>query len=438
MNLIHGDCRVELADLEATSVDTCITDPPYELNFMGKGWDNTGIAFDPKTWEAVYRVLKPGAFLLCFGGTRTYHRIACAIEDAGFELRDCMMWLHGSGFPKSLDISKAIDKRSRRDYVAAAVRLGLAVGGNNLHDWTKAEHSPGDAWWDEFKRVIPANDWRRIEREVIGTRTTGIGTGNGSMAFINDGENRDLTAPSTDAAKLWDGWGSSLKPAWEPILVCMKPNEGTFAANAMKHGVAGLNIDGGRIGANHAAGRFPANLILSCTCGQEPHEEECACGVLDGQSGERPVSGSARRGKTTSGSRTKAGYDGGWGERDGVFPNDSGGASRYFKVVDHDSPATRFAYVPKASKRDRGEGNTHNTVKPTKLMEYLCTLTKTPAGGVVLDPFAGSFTTGVACVRTGRDFIGIEQSAEYYEIGKARIAHARQEIIPPDQQTLGL
>jgi site-specific DNA-methyltransferase (adenine-specific) len=305
-DIYHGDCLEEMKTLPANHVDTIITDPPYGLSFMGKEWDKgvPGVPF----WSEMLRVSKPGAMLLAFGGTRTFHRMTCAIEDAGWELRDCMMWLYGSGFPKS----------------------------HNLHG-----------------------------------------------AF--------------------EGFGTALKPAWEPIIVAMKPIEGTFAENAEKWGVAGLNVDGGRIGLDDGAdlsaiqnchktndhtvtlnidghsqptynnkGRWPANLIL----------DEEAGAMLDEQSG-RLTSGSGNR-----------------------RPN--GGASRFF-------------YCAKASKSERGGDNVHPTVKPLKLMEYLCTLTKTPTGGIVLDPFAGSGTTGVACANTGRKYILIEREQKYIDIILARL-----------------
>ena len=349
-NLILGDCvSVMSTGMDANSVDTIITDPPYELGFMGKKWDGSCVAFNVATWQAALRVAKPGAILLAFGGTRTWHRLAVAIEDAGWEIRDTVMWLYGSGFPKSLDISKAIDK---------------AAG---------------------------------AEREIVGRRTDRAATpkqdirGGRLMNGLNGGiDCSAITAPATAAAKLWNGWGTALKPAWEPIIVAMKPLDGTFAENAQKYGVAGLNIEGGRIGTEDnlareqpnfnapngaiynmktgtgrngvtsiPSGRFPANLIL----------DEEAGAMLDGQ---------------------------------------SEGSSRFF-------------YCAKASKSDRGEGNNHPTVKPRKLMEYLCKLTKTPTGGVVLDPFAGSGSTGLGAIDAGRDFIGIEREQEYFNIARRRL-----------------
>lgn len=397
--LYHGDCLDVLPKLPACSVDTCITDPPYELGFMGKGWDKSGVAFQPETWAAVLRVLKPGAMLLAFGGTRTYHRLTVAIEDAGFEVRDCMMWLYGSGFPKSHDISKAMDK------AAGAERE--VVGGYDSR-----------SRYDKRDRVSSGT----YAKHITGEKTYGA---------IAE------TAPATDAARQWDGWGTALKPAWEPIIVAMKPLDGTFAQNAQQHGVAGMHIDGGRIGTSevtrrqnhasigyggsdvsfqsggHAGGRWPANLLLSHTlfCDDDTCSPDCPVRQLDAQSGKSVAQRSLRKragssvgnGVTLNSYHMKDANVGGY--------DDSGGASRFF-------------YTAKASRRERGEGNIHPTVKPLALMEYLCRLTATPTGGIVLDPFAGSASTGVAALRTGRQFIGIEQNEEYAAIATARLASA--------------
>ena len=238
-----GDCLEVLAGLPENSVDTCITDPPYELGFMGKKWDSSGIAFQPETWQAVFRVLKPGAMLLAFGGTRTYHRMVCAIEDAGFEIRDTIAWVYGSGFPKSYDISKGIDKQ------AGAER----------------------------------------ERILVPTKRGNLPEQAGEIALGATGMT-DISEPITPEAQLWHGYGTALKPAFEPIVVAMKPIDGTFVNNALTWGVAGLWIDGGRVGTEDTLervqgnnkntstpnapnngwvstpqlqGRFPANFVLS-------------------------------------------------------------------------------------------------------------------------------------------------------------------------------
>jgi site-specific DNA-methyltransferase (adenine-specific) len=303
IRLINGDCLEVLESFDSDLIDTCITDPPYGLGFMGKTWDGSGIAFDPETWRRVRRVLKPGAFLLCFGGTRTFHRVTSAIDDAGFEIRDCIVWLYSQGLPKSRNVS---------------------AGG-------------------------------------------------------------------------FSGWGTGLKPAWEPIIVAVKPLDGTFAQNARRWGVAGFHVDGCRIPApNSTRGRFPANVLLDAE----------AARLLDKQSGilksGRPC-GVRRAGRNVFGTYKTGTAVTGFG--------DCGGASRFF-------------YCAKASRAERGSENDHPTVKPLRLLEYLCRLTKSPRGGIVLDPFLGSGTTAVACLKTGRPCVGIEKDPHYFRIAKRRIAAA--------------
>ena len=357
MATLHlGDCRDVLATMPDNSIDAIVTDPPYELGFMGKSWDASGIAYDVTMWRQCLRVLKPGGHVLAFGGSRTYHRMAVAIEDAGFEIRDQIQWIYGSGFPKSLDVSKAMDKQ------AGAVRevVGRAAGmGRQNPEWN--------------------------------------GTAQGRIENSFKPE-YDVTAPATDLAKQWQGWGTALKPAHEPIVMARKPLTGTIADNVGQWGVGALNIDGARIDAGgeifqrngltprvrgyhgiksddmiysnpqSTLGRWPANVIF----------DEDAAEALDAQ---------------------------------------SNGASRFF-------------YVAKVSRAEReaglgqcdGRANHHPTVKPIDLMRYLVRLV-TPKGGIVLDPFTGSGTTGCAAVLEGMDFVGIEQSAEYLAIADARIAH---------------
>ncbi len=375
-----GDCLTVMPSLPENSVDSVITDPPYGLSFMGKDWDH-GVP-GTHSWQEALRVAKPGAMLMAFGGTRTHHRLMVAIEDAGWEIRDCLMWLYGSGFPKSLDISKAIDKE-----------MGA-------------------------------------EREVTGTRITNIGMQGNNFSNISESGEVKITAPSSDAAKVWSGYGTALKPAWEPIILAMKPIEGTFAQNAQKWGVAGINVDGGRIGTedklvaggnlvHHSSdertgkaagmfqagtdntfeqndkGRFPANLML----------DDEAAEMLDEQIGEL-VSGSMKKPYEYTNTGNSMGKPSGKTKQ--IHETNSGGASRFF-------------YVAKASKSDRGEDNSHPTVKPSKLMEYLCLLTKTPTGGVVLDPFMGSGSTVLAANKMGRSVIGIEIDEKYCEISVNRL-----------------
>lgn len=421
INLYLGDCLYRMAEMDANSIDTIITDPPYGLSFMGKDWDHgvPGVPF----WTEALRVAKPGAMLLAFGGTRTFHRLTCAIEDAGWEIRDCLMWLYGSGFPKSHDISKAIDRMAgaEREVIGHTVSVQFREQGRNPHYTVHSDNS-GYGTSGQFGHGVP------------------------------------ITAPATDSAKLWEGWGTALKPAWEPIVLAMKPVSKTFAENALEYGVAGLNIDGGRIltgerphrtklgdlpsngiygeGLNGSKatgvtglGRWPANLLLD----QESARQ------LDKQSGEL---GNAWRPHRDRDKRVTPGIFG--GDKLGATYPDRGGASRFF-------------YCAKASRAERNFGlegdrvfmgsggrtfrngewvethsepqkraNHHPTVKPLALMRYLCRLTQTPTGGIVLDPFMGSGTTGVACVQTGRNFIGVEIDPGYFEIAQKRIEQAQE------------
>lgn len=374
----QGDALEVLRDIPDNSVDSVVTDPPYELGFMGRSWDRSGIAYRVEVWAEVLRVLKAGGHLLAFGGTRTYHRMACAIEDAGFEIRDCIMWLYGTGFPKSVDVSLAIDKALGA--VRRTIRVPLQEVGNPKS--IRGGHG------------VPGGDrpWMQRARE----------------RGYHETASRE---PVTDEAARWQGWGTALKPAVEPIVLARKPlAERNLALNVMAWGTGALNIDGCRIGLDGGAGvydtlagaepkgRWPANVIL----------DEVAAAMLDEQSGIRQGGARpARRGPGTKGYR-------GWpnGTNDGVrIEYESGGASRFF-------------YVPKASVAERTHGgrvdNAHPTVKPLALMRYLVRLV-TPPGGVVLDPFAGSGTTILAAVLEGFSAVGIEREAEYSEIIRQRM-----------------
>jgi DNA modification methylase len=450
-----GNMLEVLEGFEAGRFSRVITDPPYELGFMGKSWDSSGVAFQVETWRKVLRVCKPGAMLLAFGGTRTFHRLTCAIEDAGWEIRDCMMWLYGSGFPKSLDISKAIDKRPgvhlhddfKRDLAKARESHGISrkklaemvVGTASGAVWNWEHHQfPEARHWSKLKASLPSLDdrWGEVlanaERDVLESRKGKDRKGDGTVFGLGHGGNVDVTSAKTGAASEWSGWGTALKPAWEPIIVAMKPLDGTFAENALQHGVAGLNIDGGRVeyesdgtlasnpslrksikggsGGHifateeqsrcmtpHSLGRWPANVILDEEAGQ----------ILDTQTGDL--------GKSTGGRSGKSGSSNAYGvfASDGSTPvdpgfGDTGGASRFF-------------YCAKASKSDRGEGNNHNTVKPRSLMKYLLTLTAQPGGGEVLDPFMGSGTTLVAAQELGQQAVGIDMEKDHCEIAKKRL-----------------
>ncbi|WP_255789136.1 DNA-methyltransferase [Mycobacteroides abscessus] len=383
------------------SVDAVITDPPYELAFMGRAWDTSGIAFNPAVWAQCLRILKPGGHLLAFGGSRTWHRLAAAIEDAGFEIRDSIAWLYGSGFPKSLDVSKAIDK---------------AAG---------------------------------AEREVVGThhRHGGGSAVSGSMlGSLGTDSELPLTAPATVAAKRWQGWGTALKPSFEPIVVARKPLAGTVAANVLEYGTGALNIDACRIptgdklgggsttrgqqmkdgwhrpwmddpdmvaanaersrasvARSEELGRWPTNVVL------DKHQAEALdrqTGVLHSGTMHAGTERQPRAGGTIYGADTRT-----FAPADTY--GDSGGASRFFPV---------FRYEAKAptSERPNADGVQHPTVKPLDLMRWLVRLV-TPVGAVVLEPFAGSGTTAEACILEDRQCIAIEREAEYLPLIVSRL-----------------
>jgi DNA modification methylase len=450
-----GNSKEVLKDYPDNSFDSIVTDPPYELGFMGKKWDGSGIAYDVELWAECLRVLKPGGYLLAFSGTRTYHRMTCAIEDAGFEIRDMVEWVYGSGFPKSHNISKAIDKingESGRMYKftkwmrstgITSKQLdeitGTCMGGHYLTKasqpaiptaelWEKMRPHCGDVpeWVDKLVERIEA------EREVIGESANGIAGGSKQLAGQDgawgfEGE-YNLTAPATPEAQQWDGWGSNLKPAHEPICVARKPlAERTIAANVLEWGTGGINVDGCRVEADWS--EYPDSWKRS-------------------GNGKKVTSmfGIKANGIRTDKGRWPANliHDGS-DEVLAVFPDSNGSAARFF-------------YCAKASKRDRDEGldgmeegqagiknasgrgfsetdpykkiirrNFHPTVKPTDLMRYLCRLV-TPPDGVILDPFCGSGSTGKAAVLEGFNFIGIDKTPEYLPIAERRIAWAQEQV----------
>ena len=404
------------------SVDACVTDAPYGLSFMGKKWDYDVPAVE--VWAECLRVLKPGGHLLAFAGTRTQHRMAVRIEDAGFEIRDMIAWVFAQGFPKSHNISKAIDKAvgAERE-VVATIRKTPSAASENMNE-----------------------GWRRPWAE-------------------NAPKTMDITAPATPAARQWQGWGTALKPALEPITMARKPFPGTVAANVMQHGTGAINVDGCRVphGADvdleatqapskstfsaaakdwttstyKPAGRWPANLI-------HDGSDEVLAGFPETKSGKMMPT------------RTTAGVDG-----RNAYGADAAGGFTTMETYGDSGSAARFFYCPKASKADREAGlegmeaktndwqrptsglsqgknpatgersgvimqprtNYHPTVKPTALMQYLCRLV-TPPGGTVLDPFTGSGSTGKAAMLEGFNFIGFEREAEYVEIARRRIAEA--------------
>lgn len=397
VSLWLGDCRDVMAAMPTASVDAICTDPPYELGFMGRAWDASGIAYNPATWREALRVLRPGGHLAAFGGTRTYHRMAVAIEDAGFEIRDSLHWIYGSGFPKSLDVGKAIDAAAgaRREAVGHRIRLG---------DTKPYADNP-----------------------TSGT----YGADNGMATGIRP----PRTIPATADAARWDGWGTALKPAHEPIVLARKPLDGTVAANVIEHGTGAIHVDACRVDAQQRPhrsvhgvgttkrdaasratgttdlGRWPANVVLT-------HAPDCAddgactpgCPVaeLDRQSG-------VREGGHFPIKRGGMGYSGGSGTTGGSDERDApGGASRFFPV---------FRYQAKAPAVERprlADGTAWPTVKPVALMRWLIRLI-TPPGGVVLDPFCGTGATAEAARAEGFRCVLIEQDEKAAQLSVRRL-----------------
>ena len=419
--LLQGDCLERMKEMPDNSVDSIVTDPPYGLSFMGKKWDYDVPSVE--IWAECLRVLKPGGHLLAFAGTRTQHRMAVRIEDAGFEIRDMIAWVYGSGFPKSLDVSKAIDNAAGAEREVVGFKDGVRGADGTGHE----SAMPGKA-----------TGVKQVRCDV------------------------PITAPATDAARQWAGWGTALKPALEPVTMARKPFPGTVAANVLEHGTGAINVDGCRVGIDPVAdasqlrtmnrsqkddangwgmnqnggdtptvvspsGRWPANLIHNGS---------------DEVVGLFPVTGASKA--TPRNNQVKDEFFTGKKPTVTYGHNDNGGS------------AARFFYCAKASKKDRDEGceglplgdapgskrstpaegrsaalgsprsNFHPTVKPCELMKYLCRLV-TPPGGTVLDPFMGSGSTGKGAVLEGLRFIGIEREAEYVEIARARIA--RKEVL---------
>ncbi|AEG14368.1 DNA methylase N-4/N-6 domain protein [Desulfofundulus kuznetsovii DSM 6115] len=420
--LHRGDCREFLKTLSENSVDVVVTDPPYELNFMGREWDRTGIAFDPAFWVEVLRVLKPGAHLLAAGIGRTHHRMMVAVEDAGFEIRDCIYHIFGSGFPKNLDVSKAIDKVM------------------------KAE------------RPVVGIDFYHARRIPRGRSAQNVYSGPDKRA----GNDFKVTIPATEEAVRWQGWGTALKPSVEIWVLARKPlSEKNVAENVLRWGTGALNIDGCRIPGTPEAtrfdpskhrhdgwrmtatgrdcaeraqakgGRWPANLVLNHTveCG-ESCIPGCPVRLLDEQSGELK-SGFMRAGIERS---SLCGYRGAMSAltlHDTY--GDSGGASRFFYCAKV-SRNERWGWcrdcsrvvLPEELDVHREEGHNvvvHPTQKPLELMRWFVRLV-TPPGGLVLDPFAGSGTTLAAAILEGFRCIGMEADPEYVSIAEARVKAA--------------
>lgn len=449
-----GNCLEVLKGLPDSSVDSVVTDPPYGLSFMGKKWDYD--VPDVEVWAECLRVLKPGGHLLAFAGTRTQHRMAVRIEDSGFELRDMvtflydtnetaqaliesltpeqlklldatfgrdsmLAWTYGSGFPKSMDVSKAIDK-------AAGVEREIigVVDPRSSFDGR-----------DRKSAAINTN-WRDAE----------------GRDDVRDLSQKKITSPSTDDAKQWQGWGTALKPALEPITVARKPFKGTVAANVLAHGTGAINIDGCRV--EGTVDTWPASRTQYRVSGIQPG---------GGRGRETVATGDAPPGRWPANlihdgsDEVLAAFPEAKGQQGALTGNEPSGkmgaANCYGKMdrrhesmprIEVDKSAARFFYCAKTSRKDRNEGlsdpgpqfqhgttlrkvedtatagNNHPTVKPTDLMAYLCRLV-TPPGGTVLDPFMGSGSTGKAAMREGFCFIGIELDEDYMAIAEARIAH---------------
>lgn len=373
------------SELQENSIDAIITDPPYELNFMNKGWDNSGVAFQKDTWERCLKVLKPGGYLLAFGGTRTFHRIACAIEDTGFEIRDCIMWLYGSGFPKSHNVGFDIDKKNGVDNRTGNIRTdGSATG------------------------------------SIVTT-----GTGN----LLKEYEERK-------AQNKWAGYGTCLKPSYEPVIMARKPLIGSIADNIMKYGTGAINIDECRVESTNEE------------LGRNNHKKPYG-GTTINESNTLP--------RNNVGSANPCRFP-----ANTILTYDDNDKSEVCKNMDtEDNEASRYFYNAKASKKDRDEGldefetkrttdgcirtnaetartfgansairkNIHPTVKPIELMQYLIKLVS-PKGATILDPFMGSGSTGKACMFENRErnanyhFIGIEMTPDYLPICQARIDYA--------------
>lgn len=392
VTLHHGDCLEVLATLPEASVDAIVTDPPYALGFMGKTWDKQPDFQDwCRTWAVeCLRVLKPGGHMLAFGGTRTWHRLACGVEDAGFELRDQIAWIYSQGIPKSLDVAKAIDKASNnnrerqleftkwmRSTGITAREIDEATGtcmGNHYLSSKQQPAIPTEATFEKLRPLLPkvpehieklitertvtyfSAFARRTDRQVVKRNIDNQATDFGRARVINAG------TPVLDEAKRWQGWGTALKPAFEPCLVARKPLVGTVADNVLTYGTGAININAGRVGGTD--GRWPTNLTI---------DEQVAADL------------------------------------DATTP----GRSRCF-------PTFRFEAKAPTRERPKVNGVAHPTVKPLALMRWLVRLVTQP-GGTVLDPFAGSGTTLEAAVLEGFNAIGIEREDIYLPLIMQRL-----------------
>jgi site-specific DNA-methyltransferase (adenine-specific) len=422
--------------------DGILCDPPYELGFMGKSWDSSGIAFDQEMWADIFKLLKPGGHLLAFSGSRTYHRMAVAIEDAGFEIRDMIEWIYGSGFPKSLNIGKSVE---------ALVTTGNASK-NGFSDLNGEKLERGN--WG-ISAQSKKHGFRAKNYDTETTKTERIGQ----------------LDPTTDEAKHWNGYGTALKPAHEPCVLARKPIEGTVANNVLKHGTGGLNIDGTRVGHNDPI--------------KETNRNTWTGGAVPVQSSDKKIINTNTLASANPSGRFPANliHDGS-DEVEAVFPqtksgsgikNPKNGAKSTFRAsVQNDGvysagdsgSASRFFYTAKASKSERNAGlegfeekqvtgggrltaniredgsletasaggkygsikakqtNSHPTVKPLSLTKYLATLIKPPTGGRLLVPFSGSGSEMIGALQAGWEYVeGVELTEEYIPIAEARIKY---------------
>lgn len=428
--LLLGDCLDVLPHWPDNSFDLVCTDPPYHLTqgsrngsprtnnpnspfgrhrvggeravetkgFMGQAWDGGDIAFRPEVWREVLRVAKPGAYLTAFGGTRTFHRLVCAIEDAGWEVRDCLMWLYGVGMPKGLNISKQLDKLAGTEpQVVGHVQYRPNASAHGEH----SVHHTGSKTADGKLR----REW-------------------------------DVTAPATELAKLYEGYNVALKPSYEPVVLARKPLAGTVAQNVQQYGTGGLNIDASRVepgvqvagggnnfdawrsgesrddrppahgvsGEGHAKGRWPPNVLLghAADCTEEACCQECPVRQLDEQAPNAGGGTTSTKDKSTPATNVYGNFR---GRPLHVKYDANGGASRFFP---------RFHYSSKTSRKERA-GSSHPTIKPLAVVEWLLRLTAPPGKPMVLDPFVGSGTTLIAAHRLGIEAVGIEQEPEHVE-----------------------
>jgi len=439
--LIQGKMEEVLPLIAENSVDAIVTDPPYELGFMGKSWDSTGVAFKKETWERCFKALKPGGYLLAFGGSRTHFRIACAIEDAGFEIRDEIMWLYGSGFPKSENLGIAIDKsygknRERQLEFTAWMRstgisaktINNATGTNMASHFLTDKEEPGIATADLFDKLRPflpevperierlvaertGIEWTDYaKREKIADRTSGEFRFHPGEQKENKPATAPITAPHSEMAKKWDGWGNALKPAYDPVIVARKPFKGSLASNVMNNGVGAINVDECKVASRESEERFPSNVIIDGSDSVDSLFES--------------------NGAEASEFFAHIGYS----ESDGDFPigiycTKAGNADRDAGLMAMEEKEVGGGRDNPIQRDKTPRRNIHPTVKPVELMRYLIRLVA-PKGAIILDPFMGSGSTGKAValenLAFAKDykFIGVEMTSEYLPIAKARIVYA--------------